>query len=85
MVGGTVFGFIGGLHYWWPKMTGKMYDENWARVAWALVFTGFNVTFFSQFVLGQPGHAASLLRLPWDVPEVPEGLEKDDKKSEGDK
>jgi heme/copper-type cytochrome/quinol oxidase subunit 1 len=36
MVGGTVFGFIGGLHYWWPKMTGKMYDENWARVAWAL-------------------------------------------------
>ncbi|MBK6578624.1 MAG: cytochrome c oxidase subunit I [Sandaracinaceae bacterium] len=55
MVGGTVFGFIGGLHYWWPKMTGKMYDENWARVAWALVFTGFNVTFFSQFVLGSQG------------------------------
>jgi cytochrome c oxidase subunit 1 len=55
MVGGTVFGFLGGLHYWWPKMTGKMYDENWARVAWLLVFTGFNVTFFSQFVLGSQG------------------------------
>jgi cytochrome c oxidase subunit I len=52
MVGGTVMGFVGGLHYWWPKMTGKLYDEKQAKVAWFLVFVGFNVTFLSQFVMG---------------------------------
>jgi cytochrome c oxidase subunit 1 len=55
MVGGTVFGFLAGLHYWWPKMTGKLYDEKLARIAFAFVFTGFNVTFLSQFVLGSQG------------------------------
>jgi len=55
MMGGTVMGFLGGLHYWWPKMTGRMYDEKWARAAWFLVFLGFNVTFYSQFVLGSQG------------------------------
>jgi cytochrome c oxidase subunit 1 len=55
MVGGTVFAFVGGLHYWWPKMTGKMYSESLARVAFALVFIGFNVTFLTQFVLGSRG------------------------------
>jgi cytochrome c oxidase subunit 1 len=55
MVGGTVIGFIGGLHYWWPKMVGKMYDESWAKVAFALVFVGFNMTFLTQFVLGSQG------------------------------
>ncbi len=55
MVGGTVMGFVGGLHYWWPKFTGKMYDESWARVGWFFVFIGFNVTFLSQFVLGSRG------------------------------
>jgi cytochrome c oxidase subunit 1 len=45
MVGGTVFGFLGGLHYWWPKITGKLYNETVARVAWLFVFLGFNVTF----------------------------------------
>ena len=55
MVGGTVMGFVGGLHYWWPKMTGKLYDETMARVAWFLVFVGFNTTFLSQFVLGSRG------------------------------
>ncbi|MBN8613765.1 MAG: cytochrome c oxidase subunit I [Deltaproteobacteria bacterium] len=55
MVGGTVFGFLAGLHYWWPKMFGRMYDENLARVAFALVFIGFNMTFFTQFVLGSQG------------------------------
>lgn len=52
MVGGTVIAFIGGLHYWWPKITGKMYNETLARIAFFLIFTGFNVTFLSQFVLG---------------------------------
>jgi len=52
MVGGTVIGFVGGLHYWWPKMTGKLFNEGVAKVAFAFVFIGFNITFLSQFVLG---------------------------------
>lgn len=55
MVGGTVIGFIGGVHYYWPKMTGKLYNETMARVAFALVFVGFNMTFLTQFVLGSHG------------------------------
>ncbi|MFN9811713.1 MAG: cytochrome c oxidase subunit I [Deltaproteobacteria bacterium] len=55
MVGGTVFGFLAGLHYWWPKMFGRMYDETLARIAFFLVFVGFNMTFFTQFVLGSQG------------------------------
>ena len=55
MDGGTVIGFVGGLHYWWPKMTGKMYSERLAQIAFALVFIGFNVTFMTQFVLGSRG------------------------------
>ena len=55
MVGGTVIGFIGGLHYWWPKMTGKLYDETMARLSFGLVFVGFNMTFLTQFVLGSQG------------------------------
>ena len=55
MMGGTVIAFLGGLHYWWPKMFGRMYNENLARIACALVFVGFNVTFFTQFILGSRG------------------------------
>jgi cytochrome c oxidase subunit I len=55
MVGGTVFGFLGGLHYWWPKMTGRLYDERLAQWAFGFVFVGFNVTFFTQFLLGSHG------------------------------
>jgi cytochrome c oxidase subunit 1 len=55
MVGGTVFAFFGGLHYWWPKMFGKMYSEKMAQVAFGLVFLGFNVTFMSQFIMGSRG------------------------------
>jgi len=55
MVGGTVMGFVGGLHYWWPKFTGKMYDEGWAKVGWFFVFVGFNTTFLIQFVMGSRG------------------------------
>ncbi|WP_394847566.1 cbb3-type cytochrome c oxidase subunit I [Pendulispora brunnea] len=55
MVGGTVMGFVGGLHYWWPKMTGKLYNEGMAKVAWFLVFIGFNVTFIAQFIMGSRG------------------------------
>ncbi|MFT3769859.1 MAG: cytochrome c oxidase subunit I [Minicystis sp.] len=55
MMGGTVTAFIGGLHHWWPKMTGRMYSEKLGRVSAALYFIGFNVTFFTQFVMGSRG------------------------------
>jgi cytochrome c oxidase subunit 1 len=55
MVGGTTMGYLGGLHFWWPKITGRMYPEWWARVAALIVFVGFNLTFFPQFVLGYLG------------------------------
>jgi cytochrome c oxidase subunit 1 len=46
---------IAGIHYWWPKMTGRMYNETAAVIAWAMVFIGFNVTFFPQFLMGAHG------------------------------
>jgi cytochrome c oxidase subunit I len=55
MMGGTVIAFLGGLHYWWPKMFGRMYNEKLGAIGCALVFIGFNVTFFTQFVLGSRG------------------------------
>jgi cytochrome c oxidase subunit 1 len=55
MVGGTIMGYLGGLHYWWPKITGRLYPEWWARVSAVVVFIGFNLTFFPQFVLGYLG------------------------------
>jgi cytochrome c oxidase subunit I len=55
MVGGAIMGYLGGLHFWWPKITGRLYNETWARVAAVLVFAGFNLTFFPQFVLGYLG------------------------------
>jgi cytochrome c oxidase subunit 1 len=55
MMGGTVMAFLGGLHYWWPKMWGRMYSEFWGRISALLIFIGFNMTFFSQFILGTKG------------------------------
>jgi cytochrome c oxidase subunit I len=55
MVGGTVMGYLAGIHYWWPKMTGKLYPEGWARFAALMVFVGFNLTFFPQFIVGYLG------------------------------
>jgi len=55
MVGGAVMGYLGGIHYWWPKMTGRLYPDGWARVAAIIIFVGFNLTFFPQFVLGYLG------------------------------
>ncbi len=46
MVGGAVMGFLGGMHFWWPKISGKLYPEAWGRLAAAIVFIGFNLTFF---------------------------------------
>jgi cytochrome c oxidase subunit 1 len=55
MVGGALMGYLGGMHFWWPKITGRMYPETWARVAALIVFVGFNLTFFPQFILGYLG------------------------------
>jgi cytochrome c oxidase subunit 1 len=55
MVGGAIMAYLGGLHYWWPKITGRLYPEFWAKIAAALVFLGFNLTFFPQFLLGYLG------------------------------
>ena len=55
MVGGGVTGFLCALHFWWPKMTGKLYPEPFARLSAVLVFVGFNLTFFPQFLLGYLG------------------------------
>jgi cytochrome c oxidase subunit I len=55
MVGGQVIGFLGGLHYWWPKITGRKYSEFLGRISAIIIFIGFNLTFFPQFILGQLG------------------------------
>ncbi len=55
MMGGTVIAFLGGLHYWWPKMFGRMYSELWGKIGAAVIFVGFNITFFSQFLMGSQG------------------------------
>ena len=55
MMGSALIAMIGGLHHWWPKMFGVMYSEFWGRIACALVFVGFNLTFFTQFMLGSQG------------------------------
>jgi cytochrome c oxidase subunit 1 len=55
MVGGAIMAYMGGLHFWWPKMTGRMYSEAGGKASAILVFVGFNLTFFPQFVLGYMG------------------------------
>jgi cytochrome c oxidase subunit 1 len=55
MVGGTVMAYLGAIHYWWPKMFGRMYPEGWAKLSAGIIFIGFNVTFFPQFLLGYLG------------------------------
>jgi cytochrome c oxidase subunit 1 len=55
MMGGTIMALMAGLHHWWPKMFGKMYNSFWANIGAILVFLGFNITFFTQFILGVKG------------------------------
>jgi cytochrome c oxidase subunit 1 len=64
MVGAAVMAFFGGIHFWWPKITGRMYPEGWARFSAILTFIGFNLTFFPQFILGYLG-------MPRRYPEYP--------------
>ncbi|MCC7439359.1 MAG: cbb3-type cytochrome c oxidase subunit I [Armatimonadetes bacterium] len=55
MVGSTVIAYLGGIHYWWPKMTGRSYPEFWGKLSAMLIYVGFNLTFFPQFILGYLG------------------------------
>jgi cytochrome c oxidase subunit 1 len=55
MVGGAIMAYLGGLHFWWPKMSGRMYSEALAKISALILFIGFNLTFFPQFVLGYLG------------------------------
>ena len=55
MVGGAIMGYLGGMHYWWPKITGRMYPELPAKLSALVIFVGFNLTFFPQFILGYLG------------------------------
>ncbi|MGB6876205.1 MAG: cbb3-type cytochrome c oxidase subunit I [Candidatus Acidiferrales bacterium] len=55
MVGGSVLAYMGGLHFWWPKITGRLYPDKWARFAAFTIFIGFNLTFFPQYILGYLG------------------------------
>ncbi len=55
MVGGMVMAYLSGIHFWWPKMTGRMYHQGWSKASALLIFFGFNLTFFPQFVLGYLG------------------------------
>lgn len=55
MVGGSIMGYLGGLHYWWPKMFGRMYNEFWGKLSALTVFAGFNLTFMPQFIVGYMG------------------------------
>jgi cytochrome c oxidase subunit 1 len=55
MVGGMVMAYLGGIHFWFPKITGRLYPEGWAKFAALVIFVGFNLTFFPQFILGYLG------------------------------
>lgn len=55
MFGGTVMGLFAGLHYWFPKMFGKMYQKSWANISWALQLIGFNMLYFTMLVMGYNG------------------------------
>jgi cytochrome c oxidase subunit I len=65
MVGGMVMAYLGGIHFWWPKMTGRIYPEWWGRLSALLIFAGFNLTFLPQFIVGYLG----MPRRYWEYPE----------------
>ncbi len=68
MVGGAVMAFLGAVHFWWPKITGRMYSDRWARFAAIVVFVGFNLTFFPQFLLGYLGMPRRYHEYPPRIP-----------------
>jgi cytochrome c oxidase subunit 1 len=69
MMGSTTFAFIGGMYYWWPKMFGRMTNEFWGRTACVVVFVGFHLTFFPQFVMGAQGMPRRYASIPYNRPQ----------------
>jgi cytochrome c oxidase subunit 1 len=67
LFGGSIFALLGGLHYWWPKFFGRMLDQRLGKLEFALVFIGFNLTFFPQHMLGMAGMARRIYTYP-DTP-----------------
>jgi cytochrome c oxidase subunit 1 len=55
MMGGVLFALIGGMHHWWPKITGKMFNDGLGKIVFVIAFVGYNLTFFPQFVAGSQG------------------------------
>jgi cytochrome c oxidase subunit 1 len=55
MVGVTIMGYMGGLHYWWPKISGRLYPKFWSKLSAMIIFVGFNLTFYPQFIVGYMG------------------------------
>jgi cytochrome c oxidase subunit 1 len=55
MVGGMVMAYLASIHFWWPKITGRLYSEWWGRLSAIIIFVGFNLTFFPQFIVGYLG------------------------------
>ena len=66
MVGGMLMAYMSGLHFWWPKMTGRMYSEGISKTAAVITFIGFIVTFFPQFILGYLGMPRRYASYPAD-------------------
>lgn len=66
MVGGALLGFLGGIHFWWPKMFGRLYSEYWAKISALITFIGFNLTFLPQFVVGYLGMPRRYHNYPLD-------------------
>jgi cytochrome c oxidase subunit 1 len=67
MVGGALFGYLGGLHYWWPKISGRLYPEGWGRFSALIIYVGFNLTFLPQFLLGYLGMPRRYHTYPADL------------------
>jgi heme/copper-type cytochrome/quinol oxidase subunit 1 len=67
MVGSAIFAYMGGLHYWWPKITGKLYNEWLARIAAVITFVGFNTYLLSPVPGGIPWDAPPVSRVPGRV------------------
>jgi cytochrome c oxidase subunit 1 len=69
LFGGSVFTIFAGIYYWFPKMTGRMYDERLGKLHFWLTFVGFNLTFFPMHILGTEGMIRARRRLPAAVRE----------------
>ncbi len=64
--GGTVFGLFAGIHYWWPKVTGRMLSEGLGKLSFWLMFIGMNLTFFPMHLLGLDGMPRRIYTYPAD-------------------